>query len=72
MSDDTQLKQRDPISDGAFRALLKLYKQINVWPVDNLENRLIIVQFLDAEASKRGYDHWERAYEALIAGGEGE
>jgi len=66
MSDDPPLKERDPISDGAFRELLKLYRQINKWPVDNPKNRLIIVQFLDAEAAKRGYKHWEQAYEALI------
>jgi len=68
MSDGPQLKERDPISDGAFRELLKLYKQTNVWPVDDAKNRLMIVQFLDAEASKRGYEHWEQAYDDLIAG----
>jgi len=43
MSDGPQLKERDPISDGAFRELLKLYKQTNVWPVDDAKNRLMIV-----------------------------
>ena len=77
MSDGPPLKERDPISDKAFIELLKLYKQmvsetgqvkVSVWPVDNAKNRLIIAQFLDAEASKRGYDHREQAYDALTAG----
>ncbi len=68
MIDDSPLTERDPISDGAFRELLKLYVQADPWPVDDIENKMIVAQFLDAEASKRGYEHWESAYDALIAG----
>ncbi len=77
MSDDPPLTERDPISDKVFIELLKLYKhmvsgtgqvKVSLGPVDDLENRLIIAQFLDAEAAKRGYEHWGRAYNDLIAG----
>ena len=62
MSDEPPLEERDAISDLAFRALLDWYVASDPWPLADDKSRGVIFGFICAEASKRGYDDWIKAY----------
>jgi len=67
MSDDAALQERDQIADRPFRVLLDLYMVSDPWPLSD-ESSGVLFAFLDAEASKRGYDTWVDAYHEFDAG----
>lgn len=67
MSDGVDLRERDPISDDAYRVLLDLYMVADPWPLTDEANGIMFA-FMDAEAHKRGFDTWVDAYHEFKVG----
>ena len=61
MSDDSTLQERDPVADHVFRMLLDLYMAADPWPLSDKQSGMMLA-FLTAESSKRGYGTWVEAY----------
>jgi len=58
---DAVLEERDPVADEAFRVLLDWFMVSDPWPLEAKQQGMMLA-FLNAEASKRGYDDWVHAY----------